>query len=482
MHADDERDPLDRWLSQQVQPLPPPPGTFELITRRSRRRKLRKLAVTVVSAAAVAAAVAIAVPVGLNLHLSQPPTKANYAAGGASPTSPAQSSPDGMATPIKPSASASSTPTEGPDTPGYLPPNFAPFSVTWDSPNHGWIIGPAGSAGHCGAQQNSAICTSVARTTDGGQTWSGLPAPVADGPDKATGVSGIRFADDVHGWAFGPGLWATDDGGEDWHQVPTGSAVVTDLETVNGRAWALFAECSNVAGADTIANCHSFTLMTTTVGSHTWTPVAGVPANLTSGKELATAVIELSNTEAYLIAPDGMLYSGSVNGGSWHSVQELPCPPLTALPDGLPQGTMLAPAGTMTSGVTRLALVCSTLEDTRGYATVVYLSDNDGADWTELSSVGISGTASIGQPQSLTAITDGTLLLATTSGIYRLPLGAAQWQQASLTGSQAPKNGFTYVGMTTNTQGVALASPNQTQIWMTFDGGLTWQERPIKSS
>ncbi len=35
MRADDEHDPLDRWLNQQVQPLPPPPGTFELITRRA---------------------------------------------------------------------------------------------------------------------------------------------------------------------------------------------------------------------------------------------------------------------------------------------------------------------------------------------------------------------------------------------------------------------------------------------------------------
>ena len=81
MHADDERDPLDRWLSQQVQPLPPPPGTFELITRRARARKLRKLAVTLVSAAAVAAAVAVAVPVGLNLHLSQPPATVTPEAG-----------------------------------------------------------------------------------------------------------------------------------------------------------------------------------------------------------------------------------------------------------------------------------------------------------------------------------------------------------------------------------------------------------------
>ena len=32
MPANDERDPLDRWLDQQVRPLPPPPGTFELVT------------------------------------------------------------------------------------------------------------------------------------------------------------------------------------------------------------------------------------------------------------------------------------------------------------------------------------------------------------------------------------------------------------------------------------------------------------------
>src|ERR1700734_2108775 len=83
MHADDDRDPLDRWLTQQVPPLPPPPATFQLISRRARRRgacgrtspgarrrQLRKRAVHVVSAAAVAAAVAVAVPVGLSMHLS----------------------------------------------------------------------------------------------------------------------------------------------------------------------------------------------------------------------------------------------------------------------------------------------------------------------------------------------------------------------------------------------------------------------------
>ena len=99
MRADDERDPLDSWLNQQAKPLPPPPGTFELITRRARGRKLRKLAVTVVSAAAVAAAVAVAVPVGLNLHLTPPPARGgNVAEGG--PTHQTEST-EGSATTVR---------------------------------------------------------------------------------------------------------------------------------------------------------------------------------------------------------------------------------------------------------------------------------------------------------------------------------------------------------------------------------------------
>jgi hypothetical protein len=41
--------------------------------------------------------------------------------------------------------------------------------------------------------------------------------------------------------------------------------------------------------------------------------------------------------------------------------------------------------------------------------------------------------------------------------------------------------GFTYVGMTSATQGVALGGDlNLHAIWMTTDGGKTWQVRPIQ--
>ena len=294
MPADNEHDPLDRWLNQQVRPLPPPPGTFELITRRARRRKLRRAAVSVASAAAVAAAVAVAVPVGLSLHLTpthvdwRQPGGGRLVRGARRVVIDARDRHPGPVSracrgPARPQRVSSGTTTEGPSTPGYLPPNFQPYSVTWDSLSTGWIMGPAGTPGHCGAHQDSTICTSVARTSDGGATWHGLPAPPVGGPEGPTGVTGLRFLNGSYGWAFGPELWATDDGGEHWHQVNTGNASVTDLETVNGRAYALFGQCGTAASGNKIAECSSYTLETATAGSDTWAPVAGVPAGLTAG-------------------------------------------------------------------------------------------------------------------------------------------------------------------------------------------------------
>ena len=39
---DDRHDNLKDWLSGRVDPLYPPPGTFDLIRRRARRLKYRK--------------------------------------------------------------------------------------------------------------------------------------------------------------------------------------------------------------------------------------------------------------------------------------------------------------------------------------------------------------------------------------------------------------------------------------------------------
>ena len=76
----DRRDDLDSWLDGRIEPLPPPPGTFELIKRRARRRKYRRLAITA-GAAAVIVAAAVTVPQVVNLPVLNPATATGAANG-----------------------------------------------------------------------------------------------------------------------------------------------------------------------------------------------------------------------------------------------------------------------------------------------------------------------------------------------------------------------------------------------------------------
>ncbi len=100
------------------------------------------------------------------------------------------------------------------------------------------------------------------------------------------------------------------------------------------------------------------------------------------------------------------------------------------------------------------------------------------ASWAAQPAAAWSAVSGPGAMTSLTAALDGTLVLATTSGLYVLPANSSQWKPASAAGASSPPGGFTYVGMTTNDQGVALpADTSLHEIWMTFDGGQTWAAR-----
>jgi len=463
MPDNDQRDPLDSWLGQQVHPLPPPPGTFELITRRARRRKMRKLAVTVVSAAAVVAAVVIATPPLLSLNVKPTPVAGSAEGSQSSPTASGGEQPNGTATRYSPAPTTSPAalaPAYGP-----VPPNFQPVSVTFVSTSSAWVIGQAGTPGTCANKSNPYICTSIAFTNDAGKTWHGGPAPATTGPSGARGVSGIRFLDGTSGWAFGPELWATHDAGKTWTQVNTNGARVTDLETAGDRAFALWATCSGGSSTGFAAGCTSYTLMTTTASSDTWTPVGGATSGLTLGGAATSAVLALTGTTGYLLGPDGTLYSGPLDG-AWQRAGTAQCQPGPAAPSGLPGSALLALANSTT-----VMVACNAASGVQ-----VYTSADSGATWDAQPASAWSAVGDQASATSLAAAPDGTLTLAAGNGIYLLPAGAAQWKQASV--ASAPDGGFSYVGMTTNDQGVALpANASLHEIWMTFDGGRTWAAR-----
>jgi hypothetical protein len=469
--GNDERDPLDSWLSQQVHPLPPPPGTFELITRRARRRKLRRLAVTVASAAAVAAVAVVAVTNVPALHLTQSPVSASVAAGqrpaspsGAQPQSSASqhTSPSPSPTQSGP-ASQTSPPRSITKAGGPVPRNFQPVSVTFVSQRTAWVIGQAGTPGKC-ANTDPYVCTSIARTDDTGKTWRGGPAPGTTGPDGAKGVSGLRFLDGVNGWAFGPELWSTHDAGKTWTPVNTHGQRVTGLETAGDRAFALWATCSG-SSTTFAANCTSYTLMTTTASGDNWTPVGAATSELSNGGSATSAMLALTSTTGYLLAPGGALYSGPIDG-TWQKVGQARCQPGPVQANGLPANALLAAAPSAT-----VVLACEIPGGVQ-----VYTSADGGLNWNTPVAAAWSAQPPAGTLTSLAAAPAGMRVLATSNGIYVIPAGSSQWKQATVENS--PKGGFSYVGMTTASQGVALpADASLHEIWMTFDGGQTWAPR-----
>jgi photosystem II stability/assembly factor-like uncharacterized protein len=448
----DRRDDLDSWLDGRIDPLPPPPGTFELIKKRARRRKYRRLAVGA-GAAAVIVAAAVAVPQMVNLPVLNP-TTASGVANGRSAAPSASASGEASAA----SSSASSAHALLPPALAPVPDNFRPSSVTFIGTKTGWVIGQAGTPGHCATQ----YCTSVARTLDAGKTWTGVPAPVTGPADGATGVSQIRFLNGPDGWAFGPQLYATHDAGHTWAQVGTDGLRVTALETVGGRAFALFASCTG-SGPAFAADCVSYTLYSSPAAADDWAPVGPATSGLAGG----AASMALTATRGYLLAPDRMLYAGPVNGSApWRPVARVPCPVGQPLADGQPTGALLAAANTA-----NLVLACasSSVPGTQ-QAKRVFTSANGGMTWQN------AGAApSLGLATSVAATSDGTYVLATGRGIDVRPAGSGAWRAATLTGP-APTGGFGYVGMTTDAQGIALpADPAVGTVWFTFDGGTTWR-------
>jgi hypothetical protein len=467
----DRFDELDAWLDAPVEPLPAPSGTFQRIHRRARRRKAGKLMSTA-AGVVVAVALAFAVPfVASGLHgpsgtgkptaLGTPTSASRVRSGNGSGS---------VNSSTKRPAPASTLSAAGSASP--VPANFQPTSVTFVGPTVGAVIGQAGTPGQCATR----YCTSLAGTSDYGASWYGVNAPVTGPPDGSSGVSQIRFLNMRDGWAFGPGLWVTHNGGASWTQEQTSGLRVTDLETAGDRAFALFASCTGT-GSDYGSGCTSFSLYSSAAATDQWTPVPGASANLSApAGQSGSASLVLTAGAGFLLAPSGQMLSGPLTGAAWTVANPVaPCSPGPAGPAGQPTTALLAVASP-----TDLVLVCTSAApgaDTQ--LKSVYQSADGGTQWSAAGTPPATGIAT-----SLAAQTGGGLLLATDAGIFRSVNNGRTWQlaQASPAAAAAGQAGFSYVGMTSIQNGVALpADPSLHEVFTTGDGGNSWQAQTVSA-
>jgi hypothetical protein len=142
--------------------------------------------------------------------------------------------------------------------------------------------------------------------------------------------------------------------------------------------------------------------------------------------------------------------------------------------DGTPAGAVFGALGPQ-----NLILSCQT--------KAIYQSADGGASWQQTAAgpTATTAPATTGTPialkaNAIAASPAESVILATTRGIQVQPAGSSSWHAAKLNGT-APAAGFSFVGMTTPTRGIALpADPQDGTVWFTTDGGLSWTPSQVQ--
>ncbi len=339
-----------------------------------------------------------------------------------------------------------------------MPAGFRAVDLTWISNSVGWALGTA----PCGQPP----CTSIVRTTDGGRSWIGIPAPKArllqtdSCPSACDQVSGLRFANAQVGYAFGPNsLFLTTDGGASWQRQPGGSAY--SLEIVDGSALRVTGQQPGCAPGCT------FAVQRAALGSADW---QNLP--LPAGGQMAGAQLAASGRTVVLATfghvaggaenATSVLFTSTDGGAGWRKVGE-PCPQgsgASAEVDTL--AVTVAPDRSITG-------LCRPRAGGGGQFTVT--STDGGAHFTAApASLGAANGTVLGAASS-------KILLVSLDQLYRSTDGGAHWQRTDA-GGHGPAS-VNFIGFESSSVGRVLGldsdgTVGSATVWTTTDAGASW--------
>lgn len=337
---------------------------------------------------------------------------------------------------------AAAAPTRGVPGPagGPVPPGFRPVSVTFVSASEGWVLGTAPCAHR--------PCTSVVRTVDGGRSWTGTPAPRFPLAPWAgqRGLSSIRFADPLDGFAFGSQLWVTHNGGATWHHVRLPGRI-GDLETSAGTVYAAV-----------VTRRGRVTVYENGAGGGRWIPVPGLPAGVPGYAALGT--ITLHGTAAWIILGN-RLYA--TRAGRFWTEEPVRCP----------RDFQMASAGAFSAR--RVTLLCVGGPAAGSASKILYSSRDGGARFRRAGVPPAGGD----QLDLLAQPAARHIFIATSSGATWLDVsgnGGRTWGETLRLFDGGL--GWSDFGFTTPGQGVAIEGDPVlgSRMYMTWDAGRTWHQ------
>jgi len=371
------------------------------------------------------------------------PSSAIGTPGSPTPSSASQS-PTSTSSPSSPAPASSPSPSGS-----AVPAGFEPLSATFVSASEGWVLGSV----PCGA----ASCPAIVRTTDGGVSWSAIGAPATTvqrplGGSPAlgqAGISGIRFADPLDGWAFGPELWTTHDGGTTWVKTATAGlpagATVMALEASAGIVHAVLYD-----------GAQNFRIASAPVAKDAWT-VASVLIPVGAGPVPRVQLV-LSGSAGWVLENDRVVTAGArLEAGAWR----------TWTPACL---AVVGPAVLGASSANDLVAACDVGEWSTPQGDHLFASHDGGTTFLETGPrTPLSGASAVASPGR------ATILIAGTDASGAVLVGSFDGGLTWSTVLGAGAASFADLGFTTATQGIVITTNGTANhLLMTRDGGRTW--------